>query len=414
MTTLLLTENFPPRTGGSGRWLWEIYRRLPRDRFAVAAGEHPKQAEFDRGHDLRLWRVPLTLPDWGLLGLEGLYGYWRALQAVVRIVRSEHVTRLHCGACLPDGWVALVCRRWLGLPYVVHVHGEEVNLDGPGDTPGIMASRQLRWMTRQVLLGAETIIANSRNTAGLLRHQWHLPERRIRLLYPGVDTRRFVLGDGGPGARRQLGWQHRSVVLTVGRLQKRKGHDQMIRALPRIREAVPDVLYAVLGDGEERAALHDLVAREKLGDHVQFLGEVDDEQLVQCYQSCDVFVLPNRQVGNDIEGFGMVLLEAQACGKPVVAGASGGTAETMRIPETGRVVPCDGPEQLAAAVTELLTDPEQRRRMGAAARQWVAENFDWEALTRQAEPLLAGREPIPGLSPEADREAMAASRPGAD
>jgi phosphatidylinositol alpha-1,6-mannosyltransferase len=402
MTTLLLTENFPPRTGGSGRWFYEIYRRLPRDRFAVAAGEHPKQADFDRGHALRLRRVPLTLPDWGLLGLEALCGYVRALWAVKRVLRAEQVQRLHCGACLPDGWIALVLRRWLGVPYLVHVHGEEVNLDGAGTLPGIMSSRQLRWMTRQVLLGAETVIANSLNTVGLLRRQWQLPEARIRLLYPGVDTRRFVPG-GEPGGRRQLGWQHRSVVLTVGRLQKRKGHDQMIRALPRIRAAVPDVLYAVLGDGEERAALRDLVARQGLGHHVQFLGETDDEQLVRCYQHCDLFVLPNRQVGNDIEGFGMVLLEAQACGKPVVAGASGGTAETMRIPETGRVVPCDGPEQLAAVVTELLTDPEQRRRMGTVARQWVVENFDWEVLTRQAEPLLAGAQ-----SSQAAREVVVA------
>ena len=100
---------------------------------------------------------------------------------------------------------------------------------------------------------------------------------------------------------------------------------------------------------------------------------------MECYQQCDLFVLPNRQVGQDIEGFGMVLLEAQACGKPVIAGASGGTAETMQPGETGYVVPCDQPDELAAMVAELLLDPDRRTRMGEAARSWVVEQFDWDA-----------------------------------
>ncbi len=121
--------------------------------------------------------------------------------------------------------------------------------------------------------------------------------------------------------------------------------------------------------------LRALVRNEGLTEHVQFLGEVNDEQLLRCYQQCDLFVLPNRQVGNDIEGFGMVLLEAQACGKPVLAGASGGTAETMRIPETGRIVSCDSPERLAGVVIELLNNASLRTQMGQAGRQWVVENI---------------------------------------
>jgi phosphatidylinositol alpha-1,6-mannosyltransferase len=190
--------------------------------------------------------------------------------------------------------------------------------------------------------------------------------------------------------RARLGWGERRVVLTVGRLQKSKGQDMLVRALPALRRAVPDVLYAVLGDGEERAALEQLVDREGVRQSVQFLGEADDATLVRCYQQCDLFALPNRQVGVDIEGFGMVLLEAQACGRPVLAGASGGTAETMRVPQTGRVVPCDGPEELARTLTELLRQPDLLERMGAAGRAWVVERFDWAALTRQAERLFAG------------------------
>jgi phosphatidylinositol alpha-1,6-mannosyltransferase len=178
------------------------------------------------------------------------------------------------------------------------------------------------------------------------------------------------------------------VVLTVGRLQKRKGHDMMLRALAAIREAHPDVLYAIAGDGEERPALAAQSAELGLTGQVQFLGEIGDPELLACYQQCDLFALPNRQVGRDIEGFGMVLLEAQSCGKPVLAGASGGTAETMRIPETGRVVPCDEPGPLAREVIALLSDPALRERMGRAARAWVVGQFDWDSLKDRAERLF--------------------------
>src|SRR5207245_3279229 len=138
---------------------------------------------------------------------------------------------------------------------------------------------------------------------------------------------------------------------------------------------------AIAGDGEERGALAALVEREGLQDHVQFLGEVGDTALLECYQQCDLFVLPNRQVGKDIEGFGMVLVEAQACGKAVIAGASGGTAETMRVPQTGLLVPCEESGQLAQRVVEFLADPLLRERVGAAGRQWVVDSFDWDAVT---------------------------------
>jgi phosphatidylinositol alpha-1,6-mannosyltransferase len=238
------------------------------------------------------------------------------------------------------------------------------------------------------LHGASFLIANSRNTERILFEEWDLPANRVYVLHPGVDTARFRPAARDGALRAALGWENRPVVLTVGRLQLRKGHDQMIRAISIIRKSVPRVLYAIAGDGEEGAALEDLVTSEGLSDHVQFLGEIADDRLVQCYQQCDLFVLPNRQVGRDIEGFGMVLLEAQACGKPVLAGASGGTAETMRIPETGIVVPCDQPDGLAAVASELLPDLDRRARMGAAARAWVVETFDWEKLSRHAEAIF--------------------------
>jgi phosphatidylinositol alpha-1,6-mannosyltransferase len=382
MTTLLLTEIFPPKTGGSGRWFREIYRRLPRREYVIAAGEDPRQDAFDSGHDLRVVRLPLRLPEWGLLSRAGLCGYWSALRRLLPLLRAADVRMIQCGRCLPEGLMARALKALTGVPYACYVHGEDV--------AGAGTSRELRWLVRRVLRGADYLIANSRSTERLLLDGWKMPSDRVRLLHPGVDTERFVPAAPDVGVRTALAWGTRSVILTVGRLQKRKGHDRMILALPAIRRTVPDVLYVIAGDGEEMPYLEGLVAREKLAEQVQFLGEIDDAKLVRCYQQCDLFVLPNRQVGVDIEGFGMVLLEAQACGRPVVAGASGGTAETMHVPETGRLVCCDDPAPLAALVADLLADRVLLARMGAAARAWVVERFDWSALARQAEAVFRG------------------------
>jgi phosphatidylinositol alpha-1,6-mannosyltransferase len=392
-TTLLITKIFPPKVGGRCRWLWELYRRLPRQEYVIAAGEDPRDEEFDDRHDLRVVRAPLTLPERKAYRTRALKSYWRALRAVDRTARLNGVGRVHCGACVPEGWLALLLKWRYGLPYLCYVHGEEVKLASAGGGRGAMSSRQLRWMTWGVLREAKFAIANSLNTARILRHEWNLPPERIRIMYPGVDTGLFMPASNSMAVRKELGWKNRRVLLTVARLDKHKGHDQMILALDRIRQVVPDVLYAIVGDGAERPFLQELVGQQRLGQHVQFLGEVDDERLVRCYQQCDLFVLPNRQVGRDLEGFGMVLLEAQACAKPVVAGTSGGTAEAIRSPQTGLLVSCDGPHELAALLPELLADRARLERMGVAARQWVAERFDWARLTQHAQELFADLSP---------------------
>lgn len=387
MSMLLLSEIFPPKTGGSGRWFWEVYRRLPRTEVLIAGGQDPNQESFDRSHDLRVLRIPLGLRQWGLRSLQGLGGYARAVWKLRQVVKAEHVREVHCGRCLPEGLMALALKLWYGLPYICYAHGEEINCAS--------TSRELSWLIRRVLDGARLVIANSRNTRRLLQEEWRLPDDRLALLHPGVDTDWFVPAPRDLQARAHLGWGNRPVVLTVGRLQRRKGHDQMIHALQRIRQVIPEILYAVVGNGEERLTLEELVRCLRLGGHVRFHGELDEHDLRQCYQQCDLFVLPNRQIGKDIEGFGMVLLEAQACGKPVVAGDSGGTAETMCIPETGQVVPCDEPNALAGIVMESLAEPQRLTRRGVAGRQWTVERFSWKMLSQEAYDLFRRAASLP-------------------
>jgi phosphatidylinositol alpha-1,6-mannosyltransferase len=380
MKSLLIARVFPPRTGGSGRWFWEMYRRLPAAECVIVAGKHPAAEMFDATHDLNVYRAPLDFPDYGVFSVNGYRRYLRQYHRVLEIARRERVDAIHAGAMLPEGWIAGMAARRLRLPLLVYLHGEEICY--------AKASRQLAWMGRRVMQDAARVVVNSRNSLALAREYWGVREARIRVLHPGVECGKFTPAVRDLEVRRALGWAERPVVLTVGRLQRRKGQDTMIRALPMIREHVPDVLYAVVGEGDRREHLRELVVELGVENHVQFHGEPVDGELLRSYQQCDLFALPNRQIGGDIEGFGIVLLEAQACGKPVIAGASGGTAETMRRGESGITIDCSEPTELAKRVVELLLDERRRTEMGRAARQWVVSRFDWEPLTSEARELF--------------------------
>lgn len=376
MSVLLLSHGFPPRIGGSCRYLWEIYRRLDPSDVLVATGSSPEGERFDRSQPFPIIRAPLRFATWGVTSLSGVAGYHRLWQLAMKAIRQHPVSHVHCGRFLPEGLVGWLLKLQYRLPYVCYAYGEELKYAA--------GSRELTFLMKRVLSGSDYVIAISRNTERILQVEWGLPASQIRLLFPGVDTSQFVPATYDANARRRLGWSQRPVLLTVGRLQKRKGHDMVIRALAAIRKVIPEVLYAIIGDGEERESLEQLVRTEGHSDHVVFHGELGEVDMLSAYQQCNLFVLANRQVGQDIEGFGMVLLEAQACGRPVIAGDSGGTAETMRVPETGRLVDCEAPAQLADAVLALLSDTDQLQRMGHAAREWVTGNFDWTIVSQRA------------------------------
>ncbi len=377
---LVLSQVFPPKPGGSGRWLWELYRRLRDIDVRVLAGASDGADAFDRASPLAIQRIPLHLRSWGVLNRKGLVDYLRALRAVQAVARQWRPSEIHCGKPLPEGALAWAIRSLTGTPYVCFAHGEELTLAAE--------SRELRFLTRRVLHAARRVVVNSHNTKRIVTETFAVPDSRVLILHPGVDTTRFRPVPPDPECRARLGWRDRRVVLTVGALQKRKGQDMMIRALVDIRRRCPDVLYAIAGEGWERAYLDALVASLDLGSAVQFCGVPDESLLVEYYQHCDLFALPNRQVGSDIEGFGIVCLEAQAAGKPVVVGRSGGAPETVVAGTTGEVVACERPEELAAAVVDLLEDPARRKQMGEAARRHAVEQFDWEMTAARASAQL--------------------------
>jgi phosphatidylinositol alpha-1,6-mannosyltransferase len=377
---LVLTENFPPLSGGSGRWFWELYSRLPKEQYLILADDIQGASEFDKTHQFNILRMPLTSSEWGLKSISGLKFYWRVFRQIRKVIKQHQITHIHCGRVIHEGVTAWILKLITGTPYLCYVHGEDV------ETAATSGEHNL--MVKQVCKHAEILICNSNNSANIVKRLNYAGDDKIHVLHPGVDASLFVPAAADNAFKQHMGWQGRKVIITVGRLQARKGQDMMIRATALLKQQFPEILYGVIGRGECLESLQALTEELGLNDHVQFLTDVTDEQMIQCYQQSDVFILPNRTIGNDIEGFGMVLVEAQSCGIPVIAGDSGGTKETMLINQSGFVIDCTQANSIAMTIAQLLADPEGSNKMGEIGRKHVESELDWQAHVQKASQLF--------------------------
>ena len=380
---ILITQIFPPHVGGSGKWFYEVVRREP-GKYVVFSDLPDEKYNVPDVKDVI--RFSFRHQNTGFFSIAGFRDYLRLMKQVSSRYRFRKGDVIVAGRMVPEGWLAVMLSYRFKLPFVCFAHGEEVNKENCMKG-GVMSSRQHRWMGALVARRAKFWIANSHNTARILRNQWGVHHEKISVIHPGVDTNYFRPERTDPKFRSSMNWNERKVILTVGRLQKRKGHDQLIRVLPGIASRIPNVLYAIVGNGFERNNLELLVDELSLRNRVQFLGEVSEEKLLQCFQQCDLFLLPNRSVGSDIEGFGMVLVEAGACGKAIVAGDSGGTSETMKVGTTGFLTDPTDLSLLEKTIVDTISfvDLDQ---VGMQGRKFVIENFDWNIISKKIESLF--------------------------
>ncbi|MCC9601454.1 glycosyltransferase family 4 protein [Stieleria sp. JC731] len=347
-----------------------MYQRQDEGTCVVVAGCAENSKRVDEVYPQTVIRQKLMMKSRGVLNGKALRDYYRISWVLRGIVKQYQPRIMHAARPLNEGLACRLTSMLTGVPYACYVHGEDVNV--------AKTSRDLTFATRFAIKGAVALIANSTFTKQLLIDDWGVSPDRIVLMHPGVDTKRFANANVAVEGSKSLN------LLTAGRLQKRKGHDVVIQALLELMKLFPEVSYTVAGSGEELSSLQSLAKSLGVDDRVRFAGEVDDQQLVTLYHECDIFVLANRAVGQDVEGFGIVLLEAQASGKPVIAGRSGGTADTMVEGQTGFLIDATTPDELIQCVRENLATAGQREAMGQAAVRHVQSNFDWEQLGKQA------------------------------
>lgn len=361
MKHLLVTNDFPPKVGGIQNYLWELWRRLPADSTAVLTTPHRGAREFDAAQPIRIERdrSKVLLPT-------------RALaRRIDRLAEELDVDLVLLDPAVPLG----ILGPWLERPYGVVVHGAEVTV--PGRLP------ITRSVLRKVLSGAQVVIAaggypatEARRCAGR--------ELPTIVIPPGVDTQRFIPleEDERSAVRHRLGFDPAApLILGMSRLVPRKGFDVLIDASVELAKHWPTLQVAIAGSGRDRSRLERRAKRQ--GAPVRFLGRVDDAEMVALLGSADVFAMlcRNRWAGLEQEGFGIVFLEAAACGVPVVAGKSGGSSEALLDSETGVVV--ENPRDVASVVhslSALLEDDAHARAMGAAGRQRCDAEFTHDRL----------------------------------
>ena len=386
-TDIVISQDFPPQIGGAHAWLYETYSRW-KSAVVVLTKNYSRDArlgaderEFDRAShgSLRIVRQILPPGDLSLLSPRCLLSYIRQLRSIWRLARPGRVT-LHCLRAFPDGFGGALYKllQPRSATLVVYCHGEEVLIAN--------TSRQLRLMARYSYATADLIIANSESTRSLVEKL--CPNNKTICVHPGVDPAGFrVCAQAAARYRASWGWPAGTIVLaTVARMEPRKNHRMGIEVLHKLRaEGVP-LAFVCAGEGEERLRLQELAEKMDLRDWIRFPGAISEPEKRLLFAACDVFIMPSIQVGEMIEGFGMVFLEAAAAGVPVVCGNTGGQPEAVLDMQTGMVVDGRDVNDVASAVRNLATNPELRRRMGERGRLWAAEHA-WKHVverTRQA------------------------------
>ncbi len=361
-TTLLLTLEYPPQIGGISTYLSHLAERFPSGTFHVLASELSESHETDMEAKVPIYRRVLLArwlrPRW----LPALYWTWW-------MWRKERPKVLVVSHLLNMGKVALNMHRLFRLPYVVILHGMDIALAASGGVNKRLAAKE-------ILAGASHVVCNSKYTA-----QWAraigVSDKRLSIVNPPpslpLDTAVEQRRSDEFRQRHKIGDSF--LLLSANRLVERKGLDTCLEAVAALRKAGRDIEYVIIGSGPSKQKLEEQAAELGIAKHVRFLGAATSSDLAVAYAACDTFAMVPRSLGSDIEGFGIVYLEANLFGKPVIGSRSGGVPESVLHEETGLLVKPGNAKELQAAIIRLMDDEGLRQRLGEGGRKRLQRDF---------------------------------------
>jgi phosphatidylinositol alpha-1,6-mannosyltransferase len=369
-----LSIEFPPGPGGLGTLAYQTAWYLAKAEWQVAVStpqDHVSSGQIDRFNASQPFEI-LSLKHVEPPALEGIYRLGQAMNSVRRF--------------RPDVVLAIGMQAvWLGatISYLTRVPLVAVG----GGTEFLRENRIERTITRWAFRRAQSLVAISNYTLGLMSAM-RIDVSRASVIPPGADGDLYTPGLSTDGLRNRLELGDSRVILTVGHVSKRKAQDVVIRALPSVLKDCPEVKYLIAGLPSRRKELRQLALDLGVEEHVVFLGQVPQEELPYAYNLADVFVLVSRHSSGEVEGFGIVAVEAALCGTPSIVSRDCGLEEAVVENETAFVVKPDDPEATANAIVKLLTDHDLRLRMGQAALHYAVENATWDRRMRSYDTLL--------------------------
>lgn len=381
MSLLMITELFLPTKGGTAVSFDDDFRRLGGKDVHIVTADVPGATGFDRAHPNSVYRLTLKRSPW--LKPESLVIYSKLFFKSLGLAMKHRFAAIFAGRALPEGIVAWAVARMHGCKVMIYAHGEELTGWGRG--------RKFQAMCF-ALRHADKVLANSDFTRDTLVSLIGVSPERIAVIYPTVDTDGMQPGlpydDLLAGLAINKG---QPLILSVGRLMRRKGFDQVIKSLPYLKQQGLDVHYALIGIGDDWDYLQGLANELGVSDRLHLLGHVKAEDLPRWYNASTLFAMPNRDIQGDTEGFGLVYLEAGACEKPVLAGLAGGTGSAVVDGVTGLRVDGENLEAVQHALARLLQNPAMAKQMGRQARERVQANFTHERRVSELRDLVENK-----------------------
>ena len=342
LKTLLLTHEYYPFGGGVGRYCHNLFKYFPPDKYLVIC-DHPEVKDRDNVRHLVL-KNKVIRPSW-------LFSFFK----LRKIIKEQKIEQIFTANILPLGTIAYLFFRLYKIPYVISLHGLDIN----------NALKHKPYLTKKILQNAKKVITNSQYTLNLFK-VLPLDFSKVEIIYPSVEilpaSQKEILQDLKKQYNLASGDK---IILTVARLNYRKGIDLVIKALAKLNQT--NVKYLIVGSGEEKMNLENLIEQQGLSKQVVFCGRVTDQTLADLYQLADIFVMPNRDLGNDIEGFGAVFLEAASFGLPIIAGKNGGVMEILTDKVNALLVDSDDSQALFGALSKLLSDDKLAKALATAA-----------------------------------------------
>jgi len=378
MKSLFIFNDFPPVLGGQSTYYLNLCRALPKDCFIILAPKLEGSEVFDKQVPLPIIRKRYVFQ---IPVLEKFIKIILPFFYACALLKKEKISLIHCGHILSTGFVGLFIKKLFKCPYYVYTHSADIL---EYQKYGLIKKCLL-----SILNNAEKIVANSHFTKEKLL-DLNVSLSKIIVIFPRIDVGKFQ-NDLDPGDMiKKYNLQGKKVILSINRLVERKGNDIVIRAMKNIKEQIPNAVYVVVGGGPYEQKLKDIVDENNLHEDIIFTGRIENEEILKFYKLCDVFVMISREIKEkgDVEGFGIVFVEANSCGKAVIGGDSGGIKDAIIDGETGFLVDPLDEDKVANKIANILSNSELADKLGRQGKERALKELDWRTGVRELDFLF--------------------------
>lgn len=372
---LCITNDFGPRAGGIESFVIGLVERLPKNTVIVYTSAQDKSELYDRqwrenfGVEVIRDKARILLPTPGVA------------YCISALVKDREIKTAFFGAAAPLALLSPTLRRAGVKKIVALTHGHEVWWS---------KIWPLTWAMKTIARNVDHLTYLGEFTRNVISQPISASAKAAMVrIAPGIDTDHFAPVDSSE-LKKSLGLIHKRIIVSVGRLVHRKGQDILIEAMPEVLQEIPDAHLLLIGEGPYRQYLQSRVKQLQIDSHVTFIGRITFSDLPHYICLGEIFVMPSRSrfAGLEVEGLGIVYLEASACGLPVIAGNSGGAPDAVRDGVTGLVIDGRDPRSVAQSISELLLDPERARQMGRAGRAWIIKEWRWQIWSKRFAEIL--------------------------